>query len=248
MEGPSPLVSVVIPVRGDAGPLGRLLAQLTATPEVEVIVSAAADAGTGAATGPLHAARPDVRWVEGPAGRGTQLNRGAAGASGAWLWFVHADSVVPPGWLEAFRTLDAEAAVAGGSFRFRLDSPAWQARLLERGVALRVRLFDLPYGDQGIFARRAVFQSIGGFLPIPLMEDVEFIRRLKRHGRLAHLTLGLTTSARRWEARGWVRQSAANLATLGLYGLGVSPDRLARRYDPGTPFERGSSDADQADA
>ncbi|MEZ5292936.1 MAG: TIGR04283 family arsenosugar biosynthesis glycosyltransferase [Vicinamibacterales bacterium] len=238
----------MIPVRGDAVPLARLLAQLVPAPDVEVIVSSADDRATRAGSRPLREARPDVLWVEGPAGRGTQLNRGAASASGTWLWFVHADSGLPPGWLGAFRGLNAEAAVAGGSFRFRLDSDAWQARLLERGVALRVRLFDLPYGDQGIFARRAVFQSLGGFQPIPLMEDVEFIRRLKRRGRLAHLTLGLTTSARRWEARGWVRQSAANLVTLGLYGAGVSPERLARRYDPGTLFERGSSDADQADA
>jgi len=115
-------------------------------------------------------------------------------------------------------------------------------------VALRVRLFGLPYGDQGIFVRRSVFHILQGFQPVPLMEDVEFIGRLKRHGRLEHLNLGLVTSARRWEQRGWLRQSAANLVTLGLYRLGVSPARLARRYDRGSTPTKGSSHVDQAGA
>jgi rSAM/selenodomain-associated transferase 2 len=242
-----PLVSVVIPVRGDVAPLDRLMTQLPPHPEVELVVSATGP--TDARLAALRSARPDVLWVEGEPGRGRQLNAGAARASGRWLWFVHADSELPSDWLSAFRGLDVgRHPVAGGSFRFALASPAWQARLLERGVAARVRLFGLPYGDQGIFVRRQVFNSMGGFQPLPLMEDVEFVARLKRQGRLAHLTVRLVTSARRWEARGWLRQSAANLVTLGLYGLGVSPERLARRYYRETRFPRGSSHADQADA
>lgn len=210
-------------------PLANLLGQLDARADVEIIVSSAGEPDV--AQRRLRSARPDVRWVDGVPGRGRQLNLGAAEASGQWLWFVHADSTLPQAWLDAFRRLDLQAHVVGGSFRFHLDSPAWQARWLERGVAARVRLFDLPYGDQGIFVRRRVFTSLEGFRPWPLMEDVEFMRRLKRQGRLAHLSLRLTTSARRWERRGWLRQSAANLTTLALYGLGVSPERLARRYD-----------------
>jgi rSAM/selenodomain-associated transferase 2 len=229
MTPSSPLVSVVIPVRGDSAPLARLLASLPAHPDVEIIVSTA-DV-PDAAQLRLRAARADVRWIDGPAGRGAQLNRGAASAASRWLWFLHADCTVPTAWREAFQALDGQTEVVGGSFRFHLESPAWQARWLERGVAARVRLFDLPYGDQGIFVRRAVFTSLGGYRPWPLLEDVEFMGRLKRQGRLAHLSLRLTTSARRWERRGWLRQSAANLTTLALYGLGVSPERLARRYD-----------------
>lgn len=241
-----PLVSIVVPVRGDSAPLVALLAQLPPRDGVEVVV---------ASTGPvdvaqqrLRAARPDVTWLDGAPGRGVQLNAGAAVARGVWLWFLHADSRVPAQWWEAFATVDAAGTAVGGSFAFRLASPAWQARWLERGVALRVRLFGLPYGDQGIFARRTVFQSLGGFKAVPLMEDVEFIRRLKRHGRLEHLSVGLQTSARRWEQRGWLRQSAANLVTLGLYGAGVSPARLARRYDRGSTSTKGSSHVDQAGA
>jgi rSAM/selenodomain-associated transferase 2 len=160
-----------------------------------------------------------------------QLNAGAARAAGEWLWFVHADSRMPESWLQAFRNLArAPSEVVGGAFQFALDSPAWQARLLEWAVARRVRWFDLPYGDQGIFVRRTVFQSLGGFAPLALMEDVEFVRRLKRLGRLRHLTLSLTTSARRWERDGWWRRSAGNVLILSLYSVGVSPERLAKRY------------------
>ncbi len=197
-------------------------------PSVEVIVSAAMpvdDVLSG-----LRDRYANVIWAESAPGRGTQLNAGASRATGEWLWFVHADSRLPSGWLAAFRALSAHDDVTGGSFAFALDSAAWQARLLERAVSLRVRWFNLPYGDQGLFVRRQIFGSLGGFAPLPLMEDVEFVRRLTRSGPVRHLTLRLTTSARRWEREGWLRRSLSNLTTLSLYALGVSPERLARRY------------------
>jgi rSAM/selenodomain-associated transferase 2 len=234
MSPANPLVSVVIPVRGDGAALTALLAGLPADPAVQVIVSRTGPADREEAA--LRASRPDIGWVDGPAGRGVQLNAGAALAAGRWLWFVHADSRVPAGWLDAFRALDAEPSPpVGGSFAFGLASAAWQARVLERAVALRVRVFGLPYGDQGLFARRDVFAQLGGFPPWPLMEDVEFVRRLTRHGRLRHLTLQLPTSARRWEQEGWWRRSAANLLTLAGWYVGVRPERLARRYYRETP-------------
>jgi rSAM/selenodomain-associated transferase 2 len=241
-----PLVSLIVPVRGDARPLAVLLAQVTSREdmtrfepaEVEVIVSCARPVEEALAD--VQARFPQVVWVEANPGRGTQLNAGASRASGQWLWFVHADSVVPGGWLEAFRNLErAPDAVVGGAFRFALDSQAWQARLLERGVRFRVKWFNLPYGDQGIFVRRSVFEAIGGFPATPLMEDVVLVQRLKRSGRLRHLNLDLITSARRWEQEGWLRRSARNLLTLALYHAGVSPERLARRYYGG----RGTSPA-----
>jgi rSAM/selenodomain-associated transferase 2 len=223
------LVSIVIPVRGDAGPLRALLAQLAPHPAAEVIVSTtdAADESLMIVT----TERTDVRWVHGAAGRGVQQNAGAALARGRWIWFLHADSRVPSSWLDVFAALDAEPDVVGGAFRFALDSEAWQARLWERGVALRVRLFGLPYGDQGIFVRRAVFERMGGFHPLPLMEDVDFVGRLKREGRFRALKEQLHTSARRWEAEGWWRRSGRNVGLLALYYVGVSPERLARLYE-----------------
>jgi rSAM/selenodomain-associated transferase 2 len=228
-----PLVSLIIPVKGDAAALEDLLRDLnteieTSAETVEIIVAAATPVDD--ALSRIRERDPNVIWVESAPGRGTQLNAGAVGATGDWLWFVHADSRAPLGWLAAFRGLAADQSVAGGAFTFALDSAAWQARLLERAVALRVRWFNLPYGDQGLFVRRRIFESMGGFVPLPLMEDVEFVRRLTRSGQLRHLTLRLTTSARRWEREGWLRRSVRNLTTLTLYALGVSPDRLARRY------------------
>ena len=228
-EAPA-LVSIVIPARDDTAALSALLRQLPASPAAEIIVSIAGDIESLA---PLRSSRPDVIWVTGSAGRAVQLNAGAARAAGEWLWFVHADSLVPAGWLDAFENLRATARtdnIVGGSFRFALASRAWQARVIERGVATRVRWLNLPYGDQGIFVRRAVFQSMKGFAALPLMEDVEFAGRLKRRGHLRHLSLQLATSARRWEKDGWWRQSARNLMILGLYAIGVSPGWLARRY------------------
>jgi rSAM/selenodomain-associated transferase 2 len=216
-------------VRDDAAALARLLGELPPQPDVEVIVSAT-DADD-APLAPLRAERRDVVWVRGSAGRGVQLNRGAARARGGWIWFVHADSQLPSAWREEFARLEGAADVAGGSFAFALDSTAWQARVIERAVRWRVRRFSLPYGDQGLFARREVFEQLGGFAPLPLMEDVEFVRRLNRRGRMAHLKTELRTSARRWERDGWWRRSAGNLVTLGLYGFGMSPNRLAALYD-----------------
>jgi rSAM/selenodomain-associated transferase 2 len=177
--------------------------------------------------------------VDGAPGRGLQLNAGAAAATGRWLWFVHADSRLPEGWLDVFRALDRrQPAPVGGSFAFRLDSAAWQARVIERGVAWRVRWLGLPYGDQGLFVRRDAFTAMRGFKPWPLMEDVEFVRRLTRQGRVAHLSQKVTTSARRWEQDGWWRRSSANLLTLSAYFLGIRPERLARRYDRGAAVPR----------
>ena len=234
MSHARPLVSVVIPTRGDAALLAVLLGDLPAATGVEIIVSRTGPAEPAEVA--LRTVRPDVRWVDGPAGRGRQLNAGAVVALGQWLWFVHADCRLPDGWLDLFRQIDsAVPPLVGGSFAFRLDSPAWQARVLERGVALRVRWLGLPYGDQGLFVRREVFAAMGGFQPMPLMEDVEFVRRLTRRGRVQHLSQQMTTSARRWERDGWWRRSCANLLTLAAYFAGIRPERLARRYDRGTP-------------
>ncbi|MGD9905905.1 MAG: TIGR04283 family arsenosugar biosynthesis glycosyltransferase [Vicinamibacterales bacterium] len=230
MSHVSPAVSVVIPTRGDAAPLARLLDDLLPADDLEVIVSRSGPEDPTELT--LRAARPDVHWVDTATGRGPQLNAGAALARGRWLWFVHADCRVPSSWRAAFAAVDAAApVVVGGSFAFALDSPAWQARLLERAVAWRVRWFDLPYGDQGIFVRREVFTSLGGFQPWPLMEDVDFVRRLTRRGPVRHLTEQVVSSARRWERDGWWKRSGANLMTLCRYFAGVPPERLARSYE-----------------
>jgi rSAM/selenodomain-associated transferase 2 len=218
------MVSIVVPVLGDRAHAARLLRQVPADPRVEVIV---AEAGTEA--GDEAGARPGVQLIHSAPGRARQMNAGAALASGEWLLFLHADSVLPDDWLSALA--DAlTPAVAGGWFRFALDDEAWQARVIERGVALRVRLLRLPYGDQGLFLSRAAWNALGGFRDLPLMEDVDLVRRLARLGPIVEVPRAIATSSRRWRRDGWLRRSARNMTLLGLYFLGVPATRLARWY------------------
>jgi rSAM/selenodomain-associated transferase 2 len=219
-----PRVSVVVPVLADAAAAARLLAQIQPDPRVEIII---ADGGSDPALTPLTA-RPDVRLTRSAQGRAVQMNAGAVLARGDWLLFLHADSTLPRQWLEALLAVTPDTG--GGWFRFSLDDPSWQARTIELGVRLRVRLLRLPYGDQGFFVRRIVFERLGGYRPLPLMEDVEFICRLRRAVPVAELPLPLGTSARRWHRDGWARRSARNMLLLGLYFVGTPAGRLASWY------------------
>ena len=220
-----PTVSLVIPVLFDAEAASALLGTLPSGPNVEIIV---VDGAADPRLQSIVAAHGRAALLRTDAGRARQMNAGVAAATGEWLLFLHADSTLPAGWLAGIAALDDE--VIGGWFRFALDDPAWQARVIERLTAWRVRHFHLPYGDQGLFVRRRVFHALGGFRDMPLMEDVEFVTRLVRTGRVVELPLQLTTSARRWRREGWFRRSTKNLLLVGLYFLGVRPDRLARWY------------------
>lgn len=224
--GPLPQVSIVIPVLHDFDAARALLFQIGSDPRVETIL---VDGDFDDRLDAMVAARQDVRLVRSRPGRAHQMNAGAALAQAPWLFFLHADSTLPNGWLERVATIPAD--VSGAWFRFRLDDPAWQARAIEWGVAIRVRLFGLPYGDQGMVVRRDVFRELRGFPDLPLMEDVAFVRLLRRSGPTIELPLPLTTSARRWRSDGWWRRSARNLSIALLYMLGVSPAVLARQYD-----------------
>ena len=123
----------------------------------------------------------------------------------------------------------AERPDRAGYFRFALDSADPRARRLERLVAWRCRVFALPYGDQGLLISRALLEQVGGIRPLPLMEDVDLVRRLGRR-RLAAIGAAAVTSAERWAKEGWTRRSARNLACLSLYLAGVPPRIIARLY------------------
>lgn len=146
-----------------------------------------------------------------------------------WMLFLHADTRLPPGWLAVAMAHMHEHGEVAGAFRFALDDPAWQARIVEAGVRLRIALFALPYGDQGLLVPRALYDAVGGYRPLPLMEDVELVRRIGRR-RLRMLRAPAVTSAERWRRDGWLRRSARNLGCLALYALGVSPARIAKLY------------------
>ncbi len=193
----------------------------------EVVV---ADGGSADGT-PDLARNLGTRVLAAPRGRGVQLRAGAQAAGSApWLLFLHADTRLAPGWPAAARTFMVAGEGCAAAFRLRLDDDAPAARRLERAVAWRTRALGLPYGDQGLLIPRDLYCSLGGYAPIPLMEDVDLARRLGRR-RIALLDAEAVTSAERYRRRGgYLARSSRNLALLALYFAGVPPERLARLY------------------
>ena len=235
----APFVSVVIPVLRDTPMLETQLERLgcRAVPawvehdggrdyEVIVVNGDSKDSSIGDA----RRAFPQVRWVQSGSGRGQQMNAGARLASGRWLLFLHADVELSGDWLEQIKEADRNQQIAGGCFTFALDSLTVAARLIEWGVRWRGSLAGLVYGDQGLFVRRKVFDALEGYRPIAIMEDLEFIGRIRRRGRFWCSPSPISVSARRWEHDGWLRRSALNMLLVLLYYGGVSPVRLARAY------------------
>lgn len=171
--------------------------------------------------------------ISAPRGRGVQLAAGAAaeGADSDWLLFLHADTVLRDGWVEELAAFLAspDAPESAAVFRFVLDDRGWPARIFERGVAWRCRVFALPYGDQGLLISRTLYEAIGGFRPYPLFEDVDIVRRLGG-ARIRLLESAAVTSAVRYRRSGYIVRPMRNLALLALYFCGVPPRLLARLY------------------
>ena len=166
-----------------------------------------------------------------PAGRGPQLAAGANDGGAPWILFLHADTVLRPGWNAVVRSFTSRKTNAGkaGYFRLRFDTSDPRARRVEKLAALRCRLFGLPYGDQGLLISRALYEYLEGFKPLPLMEDVELVRRIGAKNLVA-LDAEAVTSAARYERDGWLKRPLRNLCCLSLYFLGVSPRTLQRLY------------------
>ena len=177
-----------------------------------------------------------ARVVAAPRGRGSQLAAGAQAARGEWLLFLHADCRLEAGWAEKARAFMKAPGAAGraGYFELRLDDPRKAARRLERIVAWRSRLLGLPWGDQGLLISRRLLESVGGFRPLPVMEDVDLVRRLGR-ARLKPIAASILASARPYRQGGYLRRPLRNLFCLALYFLGAPADRIARMY--GEPRE-----------
>ena len=215
------MLSVVIPTLNAAAILPACIGRLPGADEILVV-----DGGSRDSTVEMARAA-GARVIVAPRGRGTQLKAGGEAARGDWLLFLHADTLLGAGWRAAVEAHQAKRPRSAACFRFRLDDDAWQARLIERGVAARVRLLGLPYGDQGLLVPRLLYEKVGGFRPLPLMEDVDLVRRL---GRVRQLPVDAVTSAARWRRDGWLRRSATNLLCLLLYGLGLPAERVALLY------------------
>lgn len=223
----TPRLSVVIPALDAARTIGATLESVDGEPVSEIVV---ADGGSTDGTAAIAEAA-GAHVVRAERGRGTQLRAGAEAAGGDWLLFLHADTVLTASWrAEArnFMTIPSNAGRAG-VFRFRLDSRAPQARRLESRVDWRCRTFGLPYGDQGLLIARGLYDAVGGFDPVPIMEDVAIVRRIGRK-RLQFFDAAAVTSAAKYERDGWRGRPARNLVCLGLHFAGLPPRWIARLY------------------
>lgn len=219
-------LTVIIPTLNAGATLAASLASVAGA--AEIIVS---DGGSEDETQEIALAA-SARVVTGPPGRGRQLQAGADAAKGEWLLFLHADTVLVAGWRRAASEHVRAQAGPGQAvyFRFALDDLGWRARVLEAMVAIRCAVLRLPYGDQGLLISRMLFDDIGGFADLPMMEDVDLVRRLGRR-RLAPLSVAARTSADRWRRDGWAKRSLRNLLCLTLYFVGIAPARIARLYE-----------------
>jgi rSAM/selenodomain-associated transferase 2 len=219
-------ISVVIPTLNAQTSLAGCAAALVEGVEAglirELIVS---DGGSNDDTQQI-ALGIGAEWVSGEASRGGQLKRGCSAAQGVWLLVLHADTQLEAGWsnLAAAHLQHQDA----GYFRLKFASAGLPARLVAGWANLRSKLFGVPYGDQGLLISRALYDEVGGFSDMPLMEDVAMARALK--GRLRALDGVAVTSAEKYERAGWLRRGARNLWTLLRYFAGTPVDRLALHY------------------
>jgi rSAM/selenodomain-associated transferase 2 len=220
-------IGIVVPVYNEAGLLARALADLRAKAgglPVVVVDGASSDGSAEIAREFFtveHTAQPN---------RGAQLNRGAARLAADVLLFLHADCRLPADFEPAIREALADGGVAGGCFRLEFDE-AWPL-LRFYGWCTRFGSRFFHFGDQGIFVRREIFERLGGYRELPLLEDVEFLRRLRRQGRFRVLRPAVVTSARRFRRGGVVRQQLRNGLLVALFELGVPAEWLAGFYPP----------------
>lgn len=229
-ERPKPGLSMIIPAFDAETSIGELIGSIRAYPPVldlQIIVS---DGGSSDGTREV-AETSGAEVVRCRKGRGVQMRDGAKAARHEWLLFLHADSALQNGWADAVAAHISTPAFidTAGYFRHRFDDRDLRARIVSGWANLRSALFALPYGDQGLLISRKLYDDIGGFAPLLLMEDVDIVRRLGR-SRLRQLPVALATSAGRYRQDGYFLRSLKNGFLLSLYFLGVSPERLVELY------------------
>ncbi|MBM4327195.1 MAG: glycosyltransferase [Deltaproteobacteria bacterium] len=224
-------VSVIIPTLDEEATIGSALLRVVGIPGAEVIV---ADGGSKDRTVEL-ALSLGARVVTSSVGRARQMNAGAGQATGDTLVFLHADTLLPEGWLDAAQDLLNRPGTTLGAFTFKLDQKSASFRLIEKLANLRARLMQMPYGDQVLFLRAGLFHRLGGFPDLPVMEDFELVRRARGQGKVRIASLPAVTSARRWGSLGVLRLTLVHQLILMARLVGSSPrviSWLARLRDP----------------
>ena len=221
------IISIIIPVLNEAAIIQPTLLKLRDNPNVEVIV---VDGGSRDNTIAL-AKQTGVKVISASGmGRASQMNAGAAIATGKILLFLHVDTQLPPNYGAIVQKTLKQQFVVAGAFELAIDGEEKSLRLVETLVKLRSRFLSLPYGDQAIFLSQKVFVDLGGFAELPIMEDFEFIQRLKHHGKIAIAPAAVLTSGRRWQKLGLFKTTAINQLIIIGYYLGISPLKLRNFY------------------
>jgi rSAM/selenodomain-associated transferase 2 len=224
-------ISIVVITLNEATVIGRCLDHLSGHLAMdgpgEIVVS---DGGSADGTRAIARSYSTVTLVTAPGGRAVGLNAGAAEAAGDVFLFLHADTRLPDGALSEVRCVLDDPMVVGGRFMIMLDNPSLQFRIIGASINLRDRLLGGFTGDQAVFVRAQTFRHMGGYATVPLMEDLDFARRLHRRGRVARLQSQVITSARRWERQGVFRTILRMWTLRALFYAGVSPRLLAPHY------------------
>lgn len=216
-------LTVIIPTLNEAADIGGAIQSIKGA-EVIVVDGGSTDSTRMIARG-LGAIVMETRR-----GRGVQMDEAAKRSTGDVLLFLHADTKLPEGWKEEIESALVDPGTVAGAFGLKIGSDHPWFRIIEAVVRLRYRAFGVIYGDQAIFARKDAFHKAGGFKKLPLMEDVDCVKRLRGLGRVRLLSGRVVTSPRRWEAGGRVRNTLKNGVVLALYLFGVSPERLYHIY------------------
>jgi rSAM/selenodomain-associated transferase 2 len=215
-------IAVVIPALDEAETVEAAIASARSADVIVVVDGGSLDRTAD------RARAAGAQLISSPRGRALQLEAGWRATGAEVVLFLHADTRLPQGWAGAVRAALAAPDVAGGAFRLRFDDRSLAMRVVEWGAQRRAVWAHLPYGDQALFARRSVLDAIGGIAPVPIGEDLDLVRALRRRGRLALLPLAVATSARRYRAHGPLRTWTRNVLALAAWRLGVDREKLAR--------------------
>ncbi|KAB2880293.1 glycosyltransferase [bacterium] len=227
------LVSIIIPTLNEEVNIVSVLQSLIGFSNIEIIVP---DGGSSDRTcgliGSFLIKYPFIQLVHSSRGRSVQLNAGAKRATGEWLIFLHADTIIPEkSWANFCTMVGNSNAIQSGSFLFQVASDKLRYRLMEELVNIRTRVLKLPYGDQAIFVRKDLFVKMQGYREdYPLMEDVEFVQRLQKEKGFEILQSPVCTSPRRHESDGFFKRITYNFLITILYRLGIHPKYLVKYY------------------
>ena len=224
-------LSVIIPTLNSTAVLGPTAASLMEGVDAGVVRELVISDGGSSDAIARVAEDLGAVFVEGRRGRGSQLAAGARAVNGSWMLFMHADTQIDAGWSSTVLSHMSSSPELAGYFRLRFRSSGVAPRFVASWANFRSRRLGLPYGDQCLLISRNHYDRIGGYSDIPLMEDVEIVRKLK--GQMRMLDCDALTSASRYLEEGWFRRGARNLTTLAKYLLGASPESLVKGYERG---------------